>query len=475
MAETTPVIFTSQAIFEAAFPDAGLGNASGNWLFDDGGSTGSAGTGPGSNNILEFMHTETSGVSDLATAETQGIAPFADVPDQAGRILHLRMCIQGRFLDGAEGMQIQHRASDGDAWVQAGFAYGWIYDDYTAGQEITDGNGQMLTVAVNGGWVDFEILIPDTATQVRLQPRYVPGQGNAYQHDIALRQFFWEWPDPALTRDAGVSARAGSPTAAIGAQAVPITNRDAGISARAGSPTAAIGAQAVPITNRDAGISARAGSPTAAIGAQAVPITNRDAGISARAGNPTAAIGADLQPDDVASLLPPGKTPLEIALEGATAPRVSPDQIRDLWDPLKCPEPLLPWLAWALSVDLWEDDWTEAEKRAVIDASIEVHRHKGTVSAMRRVTEALGFTFAIEEWWETTPTGTPGTASVYLGRPGAPVFDQAEIDRLTALLDEAKRATLHITLSQAFTDSADLYAYARFDVWASQDHTLQTV
>ena len=68
-----------------------------------------------------------------------------------------------------------------------------------------------------------------------------------------------------------------------------------------------------------------------------------------------------------------------------------------------------------------------------------------------------------------------GTANVYLGRPEAPIFTQAEINRLIALLDGAKRATLHITLSQAFTDSNTLYAYARGDAWASLDQTFQTV
>ena len=169
---------------------------------------------------------------------------------------------------------------------------------------------------------------------------------------------------------------------------------------------------------------------------------------------------------DVESLLPPGRSPLERALEAATAPRVSFDAVRDLWNPQRCPVALLPWLAWALSVDIWEDDWTEAEQRAVVAASIEVHRRKGTVSAMRRVVEALGFTFQIVEWWQKSPAGTPGTADVYLGRSDNP--GQSEINRLSGLLDEAKRATLHLTLYVTHTFNARPYAYARFDVWEQQ-------
>ena len=177
----------------------------------------------------------------------------------------------------------------------------------------------------------------------------------------------------------------------------------------------------------------------------------------------------------VASLLPVNSTLLERALEASIRPNIGPDAIRQVWNAWRCPAKLLPWLAWALSVDYWDDEWTEKEKRAVIAASIDVHRRKGTVSAMRRAVEALGFSFQIVEWWETTPRGTPGTAEVYLGRPHAPFFAQPEIDFLMALLDEAKRATLHLTLSQAFVENVSLYDYARWDVWESQAQTFQTI
>ena len=163
---------------------------------------------------------------------------------------------------------------------------------------------------------------------------------------------------PAVTdRDAGIKARAGDPTAALGAVSQAVTDRDAGISARAGNPTAAIGAEseAVPVTNRDAGISARAGRPAATLGAEAVGIIDRDAGIAARAGNPTAALGANTVPPVVESLLPTGKTALETALEAATAPDPALfDQVRNLWNPQTCPASHLPWLAWAVSVDYWD-------------------------------------------------------------------------------------------------------------------------
>jgi len=102
------------------------------------------------------------------------------------------------------------------------------------------------------------------------------------------------------------------------------------------------------------------------------------------------------------NLLPPNATPAERALASAGA-RVSdvPVPVADLWDPWSCPADLLPWLAWALSVDEWDPQWPEATRREVVARSIELHRHKGTVWAVRRALEALGVEPEIVEWWQT--------------------------------------------------------------------------
>lgn len=53
--------------------------------------------------------------------------------------------------------------------------------------------------------------------------------------------------------------------------------------------------------------------------------------------------------------------------------------IRKLWNPWTCPENLLPYLAWALSVDLWESDWPVTKRRSVVANAIKHHRIKGTL------------------------------------------------------------------------------------------------
>jgi phage tail P2-like protein len=81
--------------------------------------------------------------------------------------------------------------------------------------------------------------------------------------------------------------------------------------------------------------------------------------------------------------------------------------LRDLWDPWKCPVKFLPYLAWAFSVDRWEETWSEREKRQAVSDAFWIHQRKGTVAAVRRVIENLGYSMTLQEWWEVAdPAGT---------------------------------------------------------------------
>lgn len=114
-------------------------------------------------------------------------------------------------------------------------------------------------------------------------------------------------------------------------------------------------------------------------------------------------------------LLPSNATPLERALADVDGTRLlaTPTSfIASLWDPATCPALLLPYLAWALSVDVWNPDWSEATKRAVIAASPAVHRRKGTRAAVEDAVGALGLVARFQEWWEATPNRRRGTFRV---------------------------------------------------------------
>lgn len=108
------------------------------------------------------------------------------------------------------------------------------------------------------------------------------------------------------------------------------------------------------------------------------------------------------------SLLPPGSSQLERrAAEACAGISDLNVPLRDLWNPARCPVKFLPYLAWAFSVDRWDEKWTAAEKRKAVTDAFYIHRRKGTVAAIRRVIEAMGYSMSIAEWWEVAdPRGT---------------------------------------------------------------------
>lgn len=115
----------------------------------------------------------------------------------------------------------------------------------------------------------------------------------------------------------------------------------------------------------------------------------------------------------MADLLPPNASAAERALaEGLARLSEVPVPVGVLWNPVTCPEALLPWLAWAVSVDQWEPDWTEAQRREVVRRAVAVHKVKGTRGALVRALDALGYTVRVREWWQEDPAGEPFTFSL---------------------------------------------------------------
>lgn len=92
------------------------------------------------------------------------------------------------------------------------------------------------------------------------------------------------------------------------------------------------------------------------------------------------------------SLLPPNATAQERALDLAAA-RVGdvPAPIRELWNADTCPADKLAFLAWAFSVDEWDEGWPEEFKRATILDAVEVQARKGSVWSVRRVLSNAGY------------------------------------------------------------------------------------
>lgn len=143
------------------------------------------------------------------------------------------------------------------------------------------------------------------------------------------------------------------------------------------------------------------------------------------------------------SLLPINSTQLERAME-ATFFEKTIVPLRDLYNADSCPVHLLPHLAWAWSVDRWDYRWTEATKRAAIKASYYIHAHKGTIGALRRVVEPLGYLIEIIEWFNAVPEGTPGTFALKVGVSDSGITEEM-YQELERLVDDAKPVSRHLT------------------------------
>ncbi|POA44755.1 phage tail protein I [Pseudomonas sp. MPR-ANC1] len=143
------------------------------------------------------------------------------------------------------------------------------------------------------------------------------------------------------------------------------------------------------------------------------------------------------------SLLPLNSTQLERAMEAAFFEKTIVP-LRDLYNADTCPVHLLPHLAWAWSVDRWDYRWTEATKRAAIRASYYIHKHKGTIGALRRVVEPLGYLIEIVEWFQTLPEGMPGTFALKVGVLDTGITEEM-YQELERLIDDAKPVSRQLT------------------------------
>ena len=143
------------------------------------------------------------------------------------------------------------------------------------------------------------------------------------------------------------------------------------------------------------------------------------------------------------SLLPLNSTQLERAIEAAIDD-VPSLPIRTLYNAKTCPAHLLHQLAWAWSVDRWDNQWSEKVKRAAIESAFYIHAHKGTSGALRRVVEPLGYLLDVIEWWQTVPMGVPGTFGLK-GGVQETGLTEAMYQELTALIDDAKPLSRTLT------------------------------
>nr|WP_272888928.1 phage tail protein I [Stutzerimonas stutzeri] len=185
------------------------------------------------------------------------------------------------------------------------------------------------------------------------------------------------------------------------------------------------------------------------------------------------------------SLLPPNGTPLERAISDAVRPDL-PVELGRLWNPWRCPEHLLPYLAWALHLGETEG-WALAvstdQQRALIARSIALHRRKGTPWSIREAMKMGGFNDL--ELHERLPVARYDAAIAYTGadtysaygwaqfRAVADVGDSqgisgAQTRRIIDIIEEFKPQRSHLVGLQYRASTSDQVASADRPLTAGQ-------
>lgn len=158
--------------------------------------------------------------------------------------------------------------------------------------------------------------------------------------------------------------------------------------------------------------------------------------------------------ESTASILPGNLPLLEHQIESLEQRITDLDiPIETLWNPETCPVIALPYLAWAVSVDVWEPTWPENIKRQVIAAAPELHRIKGTPLAVKKSLTALNLEYKYKEWHEFEPQNEKGTFDIDV-RVSEQGIEEKLINSIHKTIQGNKRGTAHYKLSLILSSEA---------------------
>ncbi|KZN50239.1 phage tail protein I [Pseudoalteromonas luteoviolacea] len=126
--------------------------------------------------------------------------------------------------------------------------------------------------------------------------------------------------------------------------------------------------------------------------------------------------------------------------------------LASVWDPFLCPVALLPWLAWSVSVDEWDEAWSEALKRQVINDAFAVHQVKGTPYALQKALDSLNIKTEIKEWWQgdNLEALSRGTVQVWalinsnLDEQQQGMLTPQMLKRVRRIIEAVKRGSIHV-------------------------------
>lgn len=105
-------------------------------------------------------------------------------------------------------------------------------------------------------------------------------------------------------------------------------------------------------------------------------------------------VNEDIQVDGGSQLIYRQAAPLEKALADVEWQRLSAvyaELPRDQWDPYKISSRNLPYLAWAVGVNLWEDDWSDEERRWWVANQWTFKQQRGSLLGTKNFVQAVGY------------------------------------------------------------------------------------
>lgn len=144
------------------------------------------------------------------------------------------------------------------------------------------------------------------------------------------------------------------------------------------------------------------------------------------------------------SLLPPNATLLErAASQISTRVDALPTPLRDIWAPATCPVAALPWLAYAFGVEDWSALWSEAQRRTIIEQSIPIKQHRGTIGAVQSAINVLGVSCRVQEWFRQIPAGAPYTYRLLL-EVDQVGYSLAQLDQMIVMVERSKNLRSHL-------------------------------
>ena len=121
-----------------------------------------------------------------------------------------------------------------------------------------------------------------------------------------------------------------------------------------------------------------------------------------------------------------------------------PEKARDA---AQSPAALLAHLAWLRGLDYWSSAWSEDQQRAFIASTPANLRRRGTRAAIDSAVEAFETELEIEEWFEQSPEGAPGTAIATVEAGSYIETDADALALIRTLIEREGRRSIHWTVA----------------------------